>query len=199
MKFLLIFCLTLTTALANPIRVQFNMAEGPVVIELYPDQAPIGVENFLRHLGPPSEERAQALGLRTDLSAFDQGAFFRVVDARTTRSYSILHGGVWEAYDDCIFPFVALENTNVTGLKNVEGVVGYVRFSNDPLSNGHEFFVNMKDNPLLDYGSPISFEGTSNFGRVVSGMDVLRRIQAWPLRGNFLQTQEPFREVRLLP
>jgi peptidyl-prolyl cis-trans isomerase A (cyclophilin A) len=69
---------------------------------------------------------------------------------------------------------IAAESTN--GLKNERGTIAMARTS-DPNSATSQFFINVVDNPRLDYPS---FDGTGYtvFGRVVEGLDVVDKIKA---------------------
>jgi len=62
------------------------------------------------------------------------------------------------------------------GLKNLRGTLGLARF-NDPQSGGVQFFINLKDNPELDFRARTAGAwGYAVFGRVTEGMDVVDRI-----------------------
>ena len=65
---------------------------------------------------------------------------------------------------------IPLESHN--GLTNVVGSVAMAR-TNDPNSATSQFFINVKDNDFLDQG-----DGYAVFGHVVSGMDVVKKIEA---------------------
>jgi peptidyl-prolyl cis-trans isomerase A (cyclophilin A) len=66
-----------------------------------------------------------------------------------------------------------------TGLSNSRGTVAMAR-TNQPDSATSEFYVNLVDNPALDYQSTTS-PGYAVFGKVVSGMDVVDAIAAVPV------------------
>jgi peptidyl-prolyl cis-trans isomerase A (cyclophilin A) len=51
--------------------------------------------------------------------------------------------------------------------------------TSDPNSATDQFFINTVDNPGLDYPSPDG-NGYAVFGKVVSGMDVVKKIEAMP-------------------
>ncbi|HSG81031.1 MAG TPA: peptidylprolyl isomerase, partial [Gemmatimonadota bacterium] len=62
------------------------------------------------------------------------------------------------------------------GLKNVRGTVTMARLS-DPHSATSQFFINLVDNPGLDYTAPTPQGwGYAVFGRVVEGMEVIDAI-----------------------
>ena len=52
--------------------------------------------------------------------------------------------------------------------------------TDDPHSATAQFFINVKDNPALDFGISRDGWGYTVFGEVLSGMDVVDRIAAVP-------------------
>ena len=78
------------------------------------------------------------------------------------------------------FPAIALERTNVTGLLHKDGVISMARGAPDSATSG--WFICINDQPSLDFGGQRNPDGQgfAAFGRVVSGMDVVRKIQAAP-------------------
>jgi peptidyl-prolyl cis-trans isomerase A (cyclophilin A) len=71
---------------------------------------------------------------------------------------------------------IPIESQN--GLKNERGTIAMAR-TGDPNSATSQFFINVVDNPRLDYPS-FDGHGYTVFGKVVSGMDVVDRIKAVP-------------------
>src|SRR4029450_6114939 len=78
------------------------------------------------------------------------------------------------------FPPVPLERTSVTGLKHVDGVVSMARSGPDTATGS--FSIVIGDQPERDFGGKRNPDGQgfAVFGRVVSGMDVVKKIQAAP-------------------
>ena len=78
------------------------------------------------------------------------------------------------------FPAIALERTSVTGILHKDGVVSMARGAPDSATSG--WFICINDQPSLDFGGKRNPDGQgfAAFGRVVSGMDVVRKIQAAP-------------------
>ena len=68
----------------------------------------------------------------------------------------------------------SIQNEAGNGLKNDRGTVAMAR-TNDPNSATSQFYINLADNAQLDYPSFDGF-GYAVFGKVVEGMDVVRRI-----------------------
>ena len=135
----------------NP-TVQFKTSQGEFTIELYPREAPVSVENFLRYVSD---------------GFFDGTIFHRVVPG-----FVIQGGGLTpEMEPKQTRPPITNEARN--GLKNERGTLSMAR-TNDVNSATSQFFVNLKDNAFLDH-KPGNF-GYAVFGKVTSGMDVIDRI-----------------------
>jgi len=75
-------------------------------------------------------------------------------------------------------PPIPLESQN--GLRNLRGTIAMARTA-DPNSATSQFFINVVDNPSLDYPQPDG-HGYAVFGKVVSGMDVIDKIVAVPTK-----------------
>jgi peptidyl-prolyl cis-trans isomerase A (cyclophilin A) len=70
-----------------------------------------------------------------------------------------------------------IKNEANNGLKNVVGTIAMARTS-DPHSATSQFFINVVDNPPLDYRE--GSVGYAVFGKVTSGMDVVQKIATVP-------------------
>jgi peptidyl-prolyl cis-trans isomerase A (cyclophilin A) len=155
-------------AQAAPVRVRMDTALGPIVIELYPDKAPITVANFLAY---------------ADQGLMNGGGFYRTVgpaNDHNPATISVIQGGLNR--DDGPLPAIAHETTKVTGIRHGDGVISMAR--DGPGTAGSEFFICLGDNPALDFGGARNpdAQGFAAFGRVVQGMDVVRKIHAAPTR-----------------
>lgn len=158
--------LPLTAAGAAPVRVRMVTELGPIVIELYPDKAPITVANFLAY---------------ADQHLLDGGTFYRTVSPRNDNNpatISVIQGGLNR--DDGPLPAIAHETTQVTGIRHTDGVISMAR--DKPGTAGSEFFICIGDNPALDFGGARNRDGQgfAAFGKVVRGMDVVRKIHDAP-------------------
>jgi peptidyl-prolyl cis-trans isomerase A (cyclophilin A)/peptidyl-prolyl cis-trans isomerase B (cyclophilin B) len=139
---------------ANP-EVEMKTSLGSVTIELYPGKAPNTVDNFLQYVR----------------SGFYDGTIFhRVIDG------FMIQGGGYTA-DYTLKPTRdPIENEAANGLKNRAGTIAMAR-TRAPHSASAQFFINVANNDFLDYrGSTPQGFGYCVFGRVTSGMDVVRRI-----------------------
>ena len=140
---------------AHPV-VLMETSEGSIKIELWPDKAPVTVENFLRY----AEE-----GL------YDGTVFHRVID-----NFMIQGGGFTrdfkqkETHDP-------IKNEASTDLRNDRGTIAMAR-TNVVDSATSQFFINVRDNDFLNHkdDTPANF-GYAVFGKVIEGMDVVDRIK----------------------
>src|SRR6478752_4805981 len=109
----LLAALPLTAAAAAPVRVRMVTDFGPIVIELYPDKAPITVANFLAY---------------ADRHLLDGGSFYRTVSPKNDNNpatISVIQGGLNR--DDSPLPAIAHETTKVTGVLHTDGVISMAR------------------------------------------------------------------------
>jgi peptidyl-prolyl cis-trans isomerase A (cyclophilin A) len=158
--------LPLTAAAPTPVRVKMTTELGVIVLELYPDKAPVTVANFLAY---------------ADKHLLDGGSFYRTVSPRNDNNpatISVIQGGLNR--DDSPLPAIAHETTKVTGILHTDGVISMARAA--PGTAGSEFFICLGDNPALDFGGARNADGQgfAAFGRVVEGMSVVRLIHAAP-------------------
>ena len=156
------------SALAGNPQVSLQTNKGVIVLELYPDQAPKSVENFLAYV--------------------DSGFYNDTVFHRVIKDFMIQGGGfAQDMKQKDTRPSVAIEADN--GLKNERGTLAMARTS-DPNSATAQFFINLKDNAFLNHTAktPRGW-GYTVFGRVTEGMTVVDAIGALPTgaKGQFPQ------------
>ncbi|MEI8648955.1 peptidylprolyl isomerase [Paraglaciecola sp. Hal342] len=72
---------------------------------------------------------------------------------------------------------MSLETTKYTSLKHQDGTLSMAR--GGPNTATQEFFICVGDQPALDFGGKRNPDGLgfAAFGRVISGMDIVRKIQ----------------------
>ncbi len=134
--------------------VVFSTTLGEVTIELYPEKAPITVENFLAYV---------------DAGFYDGTIFHRVVPG------FVIQGGGFSESMEQKSTRPAIKNEADNGLKNERGTLSMAR-TRDVNSASSQFFINLIDNASLDHGTR-DF-GYAVFARVVVGMDVIDKIAA---------------------
>ena len=134
--------------------VRFETSQGVFTVELFPKEAPVTVENFLRYV---------------DDGHFDGTIFHRIVPG-----FVIQGGGLTPDFASRKTR-APISNEAKNGLKNLRGYLSMARTS-DVNSATSQFFVNLKDNAFLDHGS--RDYGYAVFGRVSEGIEVIDRIAA---------------------
>lgn len=157
---------SLSAAAEEVTKVLLSTEAGSIELELYPERAPKTVANFLAYV---------------DGGYYAGGSFYRVVrpdNDNGSPKITVIQGGANASEDDPPFPPVELERTKDTGLSNTTGTVAMAR--GGPDSAAHAIFINVTDNPGLDYGKTRNADGQgfAAFGRVTSGMEVVRAINA---------------------
>jgi peptidyl-prolyl cis-trans isomerase A (cyclophilin A) len=143
-------------AAAHP-QVLLKTSDGDIKVELYPEQAPKTVANFLAYV--------------------KSGQYSGTIFHRVIKGFMIQGGGYTTTYaEKPTRAPISLESRN--GLKNALGTIAMARTS-DPNSATAQFFINTADNAGLDYPNPDG-NGYAVFGKVIAGMDVVKKIEATP-------------------
>ena len=161
-SFLLPFCNS-----SNPV-VEIKTELGNIKVEIYKDKAPISAENFLKYV---------------DKGLYKNTSFYRTVtmdnQPNNKIKIEVIQGGLGDN-EDKMLPPIQHEPTNKTGILHKDGVISYAR--NEPGTETSEFFICIGDQPELDYGGKRNPDGQgfSAFGKVIDGMDVVRKIQSQP-------------------
>jgi peptidyl-prolyl cis-trans isomerase B (cyclophilin B) len=133
-----------------------STTKGDIKIELDQEKAPKTVANFLAYV----KEKH-----------YDGTIFHRVIP-----DFMIQAGGMDKNMNERSTK-EPVQNEADNGLKNVAGSVAMAR-TNDPHSATAQFFINVKDNTFLDHRSKTpSGYGYTVFGKVIDGMDVVKKIE----------------------
>ena len=175
------------------VRVALETDRGTVLIEVYPNAAPLSAGDFLRHV---------------DEGLYDDAGFYRVVrpdNDHGTPVVSAVQGGVLDAQEPPTG--IAHETTAATGLRHVDGTVSIAR---GPPGTGSAaaFFIVLGDQPSLDFGGLRNPDGQgfAAFGKVIDGMELIREINAMKadaptdddyVRGQILAEPVRFRAKRV--
>ena len=156
-------------AQAKPTRVLVQTELGDILIEVDPAKAPGTTANFLKYV---------------DAGHYNGGVFHRTVkmdnQPQSDVKIEVIQAGVNPDLAKSGFPPIPLERTSVTGILHKDGVVSMARGEPDSATSG--WFICINDQPSLDFGGKRNPDGQGfgAFGRVVSGMDVVRKIQMAP-------------------
>jgi len=156
-------------AAQGPVRVLVQTELGDIVLEVDTQHAPRTAANFLRYL---------------DAGQYDGGAFHRTVKMDNQPDgpvkIEVIQAGVSPNRTKEGFPPIAIERTSETGLRHTDGAISMARSQPDSATSG--WFICINDQPSLDFGGARNPDGQgfAAFGRVVQGMDVVRKIQRAP-------------------
>jgi peptidyl-prolyl cis-trans isomerase A (cyclophilin A) len=167
------------------VRVLIQTEKGDIEVELEVGRVPATTANFLRYV---------------DGKYYDGGRFHRTVKAdnqpHNKIRIEVIQAGTDPARAKEHFAPIKLERTRDTKLSHKNGAISMARDGPDTATS--DFFICIGDQPELDFGgqrNPDS-QGFAAFGRVVQGMDVVRKIQAAPARAQELTP--PVRIIRIV-
>ena len=154
----------------NP-QVLFSTSLGDITIELFADKAPITVKNFLAYV--------------------DSGFYNGTIIHRVIPGF-VIQGGGFASGMVKKETFPPIKNEADNGVKNSRGTLSMAR-TNDINSATSQFFVNLKDNPMLD-NTPNNF-GYAVFGKVVAGIEVVDKIAQVPTGNGQIYQNVPLADV----
>ncbi len=143
---------------ANPL-VLIETSKGNITVELFPGNAPVSTENFLKHVK----------------SGFYDGTIFH----RVIPGFMVQGGGMLPDMSEKPRG-TPIQNEADNGLKNLRGTLAMAR-TGEPHSATSQFFINVNDNYFLNHrGKSVEGWGYAVFGQVVDGMEVVDAIVAVP-------------------
>jgi len=157
----------------NPM-VTLTTSMGDITIELYPEKAPKTVENFLTY---------------TKDGYYDGTVFHRVI------ADFMIQGGGFTPDGKQKETMAPVKNEADNGLKNLDGTIAMAR-TRVVDSATSQFFINCKDNSFLDHGSR-DF-GYCVFGKVVKGLDIMKKIETTPTGSKKGMKDWPLEDVLII-
>jgi peptidyl-prolyl cis-trans isomerase A (cyclophilin A) len=160
---------------AKPVVVVLETELGNITIEIDTVHAPITAANFLKYI---------------DDGFYNDGEFHRAVrpdnEVRKDVPIQVVQFRINQARKGEEFAPIPVERTSVTGLKHVDGAVSMARDVTPtrpgPVTATSDVFISIGDQPSLDDTGNRSPDGDgfAAFGRVITGMDVVKKIQMSP-------------------
>ena len=147
--------------LPDKVRVRLETEAGAIVVELDSRRAPLTTANFVRY----AEE-----------GRLDGTSFYRAAPTRGAPERGFIQGGIRRNYRRMLPP-VPHEPTSETGLRHVAGAISMAR--TEPGNAMGEFFITTAAIPAMD--ADAEDPGYAAFGRVVEGMDIVRKLLAAPV------------------
>ncbi len=157
----------------NP-HVSIETQFGKIHVELFPDKAPKSVAAFLSYV---------------DQGLYKNSSFYRVLKEENQPSSAfrseLIQGGIWETNNKIANTLKGIphETTKQTGILHTNGTISLARTT--PGTASSEFFICVGTQPSYDFGSSANpdRQGYAAFGRVVKGLDVLKKIHQQPENG----------------
>jgi peptidyl-prolyl cis-trans isomerase A (cyclophilin A) len=159
----------------EPVRLVIQTEKGDIEVELEAAKAPLTSANFLKYV---------------DARLYEGGIFHRTVKPDNQPDnkvrIEVIQAGVNPGREKESFPPIKLERTKQTGLAHKDGTISMARDGPDTATG--DFFICIGDQPALDFGGERNPDGQgfAAFGKVVKGMDVVKKIQAAPADGQKL-------------
>lgn len=153
-----------TRATPGYVRVRIDTNVGAIIVALDVRRAPATSKNFLAYV---------------DDGRFDNTDFYRSARRKADPKLGFIQGGIRTDARRILPPF-AHERTDRTGVKHVDGAISMARRP-EANSAGGNFVLLVGAMPSMDAKG--DFAGYAAFGRVVGGMDVVKRILAKPTGG----------------
>ncbi len=184
--FILLFFLTGNCGPSHP-RILMQTELGDITIEVYPERATVTAENFLRYV---------------DENRFEGAVFYRIVRSDNQPGDSVriavVQGGLYRDDHPAMLSPIRHETTEKTGILHKNGVVSMARWH--PGTATSEFFICVGDQPELDYNGRRNPDGQgfAAFGKVINGMEVVKKIHRLPLEGQYLDPTIKIYKVRRL-
>ena len=154
-------------------KVRLTTSQGPIVIELNKEKAPISTENFLKYV---------------DSGHYNGTVFHRVID-----NFMIQGGGFGKDMQEKQSRS-PIKNEASNGLKNEAYTVAMAR-TNVYDSATAQFFINSKDNDFLNFSGPGT--GYAVFGKVVEGKDTVDKIRKVPVQQSRYSEATPLTPVMI--
>ena len=143
--------------LAQAIVISTSM--GDIKVQLDAKKAPVSTKNFLEYVKQKH---------------YDGTVFHRVI-----KNFMIQGGGFNDKLHQIGATQPPIKNEAGNGLKNLAGTIAMAR-TNVVDSATDQFFINLKDNSFLDHRDEGAGFGYAVFGKVVSGVEVVKKIEGVP-------------------
>ncbi|MCG6187206.1 peptidylprolyl isomerase [Maribellus maritimus] len=186
--FLALFSFSFFIGVAQPLpQVIIETSMGNIVAELDTLNAPITAKNFLNLV---------------KTGVLNNAVFYRVVrmdnQPNNKIKIEVVQGGLFDDERIAKYPPIQHETTKMTGLKHLNGTLSMARY--EPGTASTEFSICIGDQPELDFGGKRNPDGQgfAAFGRVLSGMDVAKRIQMQKDNKQYLVETVPIYSIKIL-
>ena len=157
--------------------ITFETTLGPIVIELFEEEAPITSKNFLEY---------------AESGFFNGTLFHRVIPGFVIQGGGMESGMVDKRGKDPI------QNEANNGVKNLKWTLSMAR-TNEPHSASSQFFINLVNNSSLDHTEEtIQGWGYAVFGEVVDGFETVEAIAVGATGNSGFHQDVPIEEISIL-
>ena len=170
----------------NP-RVLIKTELGDITVEIFEKKAPVTSSNFLKYV---------------DEGRFKGSCFYRVVrmdnQPNSKIKIEVIQGGLRFTHRENILPPIEHETTQKTSVLHLDGTISMAR--SEPGSAASEFFICIGDQSELDFGGKRNPDGQgfAAFGKVVAGMDVVKKIHQLPADEQMLTSRVAIHDIARL-
>ena len=157
-------------------RVVFETAQGNFEVELDAKAAPVTTSNFLYYVHN---------------RLYNDGRFYRTVTMSNQPTnqvkIQVIQAEANQTLTNQFLQPIRLERTSETVLHHLDGTISMARDGPDTARDS--FFICIGDQPELDFGGKRNPDGQgfAAFGKVTSGMELLKKIHASPAQGQQLE------------
>ena len=157
--------------------ITFETTLGPIVIELFEEEAPITSKNFLEYA--------------------ESGFFYGTLFHRVIPGFVIQGGGMESGMIDKRGKD-PIQNEANNGVKNLKWTLSMAR-TNEPHSASAQFFINLVNNSSLDHTEEtIQGWGYAVFGEVVEGFETVEAIAAVATGSSGFHQDVPLEEIAIV-
>jgi len=152
---------------AQNVHVVLETTQGDIHMDIAVQAAPVSAGSFLEYM---------------DKGLYEGAAFYRTVRKENDNGspvIEVIQGGIIDVSKS--LPPIAHETTEQTAIKHTNGTLSLAR-GGPGTASGAAFFISIGDNPSLDFGGQRNKDGLgfASFGRVIKGMDVVKKIHQLP-------------------
>jgi len=186
--FILLILILLNACSRSNVTIVIQTELGDIQAELYPGKAPLTTANFIDLI---------------ERGTYRDAIFYRTVrmdnQPENKTRIEVIQGGLF--HDSLVerIPPIPHETTEMTGIHHLDGTISMARM--EPGTASSEFFICIGDQPELDFNGKRNpdLQGFSAFGRVSSGMDIIRKIQAMQDSSQYLVQPVRIVDISVLP
>ena len=146
------------------VRVELVTSMGSITVALDTRRAPRTSANFLAYV---------------DDGRLDGTSFYRAARRKADPKLGYIQGGIRTNLRRALPP-IPLEPTDTTGIRHLDATISMARQDRPDSATGN-FILTVGPTPYMDASG--DYRGYAAFGRVVAGMDVVKRILALPSGG----------------